>query len=171
VKPRKTQFAVLDRLAKRIEEHGEQRHREHLARIAPVVRPACTRHGWHPPGPGTLNMDALASLCPLCRAERQQAEREAEAPEVQTLDVFGGSVREQQAWAEHLDRRARNGELLPGSVGEIEALGVINEARAEEEAALRETAADRRRYHAEHWGRKFRVHTQRYQPHPARAGR
>jgi hypothetical protein len=171
MKPRKTPAAVLDRLASRVEELGEARHRSFVDSVVPQ-RAACERHGWSPEGPrpASDHWDAIASLCPACTAERRRAEREAEAPETITLDVYAGSLREQKAWQESRALREQAGHIFSGSTVEREALRVIDELRADEMALLRETPASRRRTHRDHWGRKLRVHTQRYEPHPARAG-
>jgi hypothetical protein len=171
MKPARTPAALLDRLASQVEELGEQRHRQRLAEMFPP-RPACERHGWVPErGPGLIDATALASLCPACRSERKQAEREAEMPEVVTLDLYGGDLRAQKLWADARDAMERAGHVLGGSAMERELLRTIDDERRLEVAALRETADDRRRYSREHWGRKMRVHRrQQYTPHPARAG-
>ena len=171
MKPTRTPAALLHRLATRAEELSEERHREHLARVAPVVRYDCEEHRWHVPGPGTIDRPAMKSLCPFCRRERKRIEREQEAPEVVTLDWYGTSPLATKLWDKQLDERARMGELLPGSAAEREALRVVDDARADEIYELKLTPADRRRIHREHWGRKLRVHgRETYTPHPARAG-
>jgi hypothetical protein len=58
---------------------------------------------------------------------------------------------------------------MPGSTLEREALRAIDDERAIEKAVLRETADDRRRANARHWGRKLGVYTQQYERHPARS--
>jgi hypothetical protein len=150
--------------------------REVLQRLAPIQRPACPEHGWHPPGPGTNNYSALASLCPYCREERKRAEREAAAPEVKTID-FGklpeGSVAA-KLWDEARDMQARAGLVVAGSALEREILRTIDSDRADDLHELREIAADRRRANEAHWQRQLgwrgRRRKQKYEPHPARAG-
>jgi hypothetical protein len=173
VKPTRTPAAVLNRLAARIEEIGEERHRRRLAEMFPAP-PACPHHGWSPPGPGLIDATALSSLCPGCREERRRAQREAEAPEVVTLEVRLPPAID-KAWRESLLQCERAGHVLPGSTIEREALQVIDEGRREETALLQETPEDRRRGNATYWRRRMSgVHTraaQTYEPHPARAGR
>jgi len=173
VKPTRTPAALLNRLAARVEEIGEQRHRRRLAEMFPTP-PACPRHGWSAPGPGLIDPQALASLCPACREERRRAQREAEAPEAVTLDLYAGDMRLQRAWAEHVKLREEAGDILGGSTMERELLLVLDEERRDEIALLRETPADRRRHNETYWRRRMLgVHTrapQQYECHPARAG-
>ena len=117
-------------------------------------------------------MRILQSLCPYCRDERQRKQRESEAPEVQVLDVYGGSARQQLLWAEARAQREQAGEVFSGSTLEREALRAIDEQREIEKIDLAETADDRRRANAEHWGRRLGVYApgRKYQPHPAKAG-
>jgi hypothetical protein len=170
MKPSKTSAALLHCLAGDLEERSEERHREHLARVAPVIRYDCEEHSWHVPGPGTSDRPAMKSLCPFCRNERKQREAEQAMPEAVTLDWHDNPLAA-KLWDRQLNERARMGELLPGSPAEREALRVVDDARADELYELRLTPSDRRRIHREHWGRKMRVHgRQTYTNHPARAG-
>jgi hypothetical protein len=163
VKPKRTLDAVLRKLA----EVGAAHDREVVQRLVPIQRYACERHGWHPSGPGSLNMDALASLCPSCIDERKQKQREEEAPEVHTLDVYGGDERAKKLWQDSCDARERAGQILGGSAAEREIVRAIDDARRDELYELKLTRSDRRR---SHWGRKLRVHTQTYEPPPIKAG-
>jgi len=170
MRPTRTPAALLDRL----EEQAAERHREAVQRLAPIERPACVRHGWHPPGPGSQNMDALASLCPHCQAERRQREREEKQAETRTieLNVNSAGAYADRLWKAQRKARIEAGEVFPDTTVERETLRYIDSARLDEEHDLRETADDRRVRSEEHWGRHFRVHSrrQRYVPHPARAG-
>lgn len=172
MKPQRTPAAVLHRLASKVEETQEQRHRQRLDAMFPP-RPACERHGWSPPGPGSDNWGAIGSLCPACRSERREAEREQEMPETVTLDVQLPPALE-KAWSEHRNLREQAGDVLGGSTIESEMLRAIDEERALEVALLKDTADDRRRYNADYWRRRMhgthRGRTQMYERHPARAG-
>ena len=173
MKPARTPFAVLDRLASRIEEIGEERHRAYVDSVVPP-RAACQRHGWSPSGPGSNNWDALASLCPGCYEERRERDREQETPETRTIEVnpFAGSLYAQREWERHKQLRMAAGEVLPNTPAETEAIRWLDNARHDEQLDLKESASDRRRTHEAHWGRRMGVYRrQSYVPHPARAGR
>jgi hypothetical protein len=72
----------------RLEELAADREREQVATLAGPIRPACELHGWTPAhGLRTNNFAAVASMCPLCAAERDQRRREAEAPVVEVVDL------------------------------------------------------------------------------------
>ena len=116
----------------------------------------------------------MASLCPYCYSERRRQERETEQPETRTIEVglWEGSPVAQKAWQAQRELRMRAGEVSSGTLAERETLRWMDNARYDEIADLRETPEDRRRRKAQHWGRRLGVYTrQRYQPHPARAGR
>jgi len=166
VKPQRTSVEELERLE-------AERHRDAVQRLAPIERPACARHGWHPPGPGSQNVEALASLCPYCYAESRRTGREEERPETRTveLDIHAGSPYAQRAWEQRLHERVEAGEALAGTTMEREALRWIDNARLDRLDDLPESAEDRRRRSERHWGQRLGVHNgRRYVPHPARAG-
>src|SRR5262245_28873017 len=122
-RPPKTLRHVLQRL----EEIQDEHEREGLQKLAPVQRAACPEHGWHPPGPGSLNMDALKAMCPHCREERKQKRREEETPETRTID-FGAlpeSSMARKLWGEAREAQAKAGIVVAGSLLERELLRTI----------------------------------------------
>jgi hypothetical protein len=82
--PQRTPRWVLERL----EEVEAKHHRDEVKRLANLPpRAACEKHGWSPEGGcKSNNWSAIASLCPHCRTERRRAEKEAEQPEMRTID-------------------------------------------------------------------------------------
>jgi hypothetical protein len=168
VKPRTTPASVVARL----DEIVRQQHRDTVERLAPIRRFPCELHGWHPPGPGSLNMDALASLCPHCRERGSPATSSGARDAGDRADP---ALRGQRDREEALGRTTRSsracGRGLGGSATEKLACRTIDELRTEELYELAQTPQDRRRANAEHWGRKLRVPgRQAYTSHPARAG-
>jgi hypothetical protein len=167
VRPKRT----IRELLLRLEQLGEEKHRASVEKLAPSIRYACERHGWHPAGPGSAHVESLGSLCPSCIGERREAERKAAAPEIHTIGLYDGGPVAQKYWQEQRNRREQAGEVLGSSAAEKEICRFLDDARTEFEYELRETPISRRRTHADYWARRMRVQTQRYQPHPARAGR
>jgi hypothetical protein len=170
LKPRRTLSSVIARL----EEIGRERQREAVEKLSPIRRFACEKHAWSPSGPGSTNWWAIGSLCPSCQGDRKRREREAEAPEVHTLDLWNGGPLASKLWQAQRDRLKRQDHVLAGSAAEREIVRTIDDLRADALYDLRQTAADRRRLLAEHWQRRLRrgrKPPQRYERHPARAGR
>jgi hypothetical protein len=169
MKPRRT----LRQVVVRLEELAAEREREQVAALAGPIRPACELHGWSPAhGLRTNNFAAVAGMCPLCAAERDQRRREEEAPAVAVVELklhsAGGYG--DKLWEEIRGRREAAGEIFPGSVAERDLLQLIDGERPYAIVRDNETA-DRRIRHREYWGRKLGASSGRvYEPHPARAG-
>jgi hypothetical protein len=170
MKPGRTLRHVLVRL----EELAAEREREQVAALAGPIRHACELHGWSPAhGLRTNNFAAVASMCPLCAAERDQRRREEEAPAVEVVEsnVHLAGAYGDRLWEEVRSRREAAREIFPGSVAERELLQLIDSERPYAIARDNETPADRRLRHHEYWGRRLGLSSGRvYEPHPARAG-
>jgi hypothetical protein len=71
---------------------SEEQHRATVERLAPIKQPSCELHGWTAPGPGSLNREAVAWLCPGCREDRKHKAREEATPAVEVLELWKGSA-------------------------------------------------------------------------------